>query len=41
MPSESWRYRVEGLVEEAMGGLPFDVVYADEIPEQERGAWGL
>lgn len=41
IPSEYWRYRVEGLVEEALGGLPFDVVYADEIPEQERGAWGL
>lgn len=41
LPSESWRYRVEGIVENVMDGLPFDVVYLDEIPEKERGAWRL
>jgi predicted nucleotidyltransferase len=26
------KYAIEGMVEDALGGLPFDVVYLDEIP---------
>jgi predicted nucleotidyltransferase len=26
------KYAIEGLVEDCLGGLPFDVVYLDEIP---------
>jgi predicted nucleotidyltransferase len=26
------KYAIEGTVEDALGGLPFDVVYLDEIP---------
>jgi predicted nucleotidyltransferase len=26
------KYAIEGSVEDALGGLPFDVVYLDEIP---------
>lgn len=29
-PSE-WRYRIEGLVEDVMGLIPFDVIYLDEL----------
>ena len=27
------KYTFEGMVEDALGGLPFDVIYLDEIPE--------
>lgn len=30
------RYRIEGLVEDALGGLPFDVVYLDEVAPARR-----
>ncbi|MBA1143843.1 MULTISPECIES: nucleotidyltransferase family protein [Mesorhizobium] len=26
------KYAIEGLVEDCLGGLPFDVVYLDEVP---------
>jgi predicted nucleotidyltransferase len=26
------KYAIEGTVEDALGGLPFDVVYLDEVP---------
>jgi predicted nucleotidyltransferase len=26
------KYGIEGLVEDCLGGLPFDVVYLDEVP---------
>jgi predicted nucleotidyltransferase len=30
------KYAIEGLVEERLGGLPFDVVYLDEVPPRKR-----
>lgn len=27
------KYAIEGIVEDALGGLPFDLVYVDELPE--------
>ena len=30
------RYRIEGLVEDALQGLPFDVVYLDEVKPERR-----
>ncbi len=35
---DGWRYRIETLVEAAAAGLPFDVVYADELAEPWRSA---
>jgi predicted nucleotidyltransferase len=32
------RYAIEGVVEDEMGGLPFDVVYLDEVPPADRTA---
>jgi predicted nucleotidyltransferase len=32
------RYRIEGLVEDALEGLPFDVVYLDEVAPTRRAA---
>jgi predicted nucleotidyltransferase len=32
------RYAIEGVVEDEMGGLPFDVVYLDEISPPDRMA---
>ena len=32
------RYRIEGLVEETLEGLPFDVVYLDEVAPERRTA---
>ena len=29
-PSQ-WRYRIEGVVEDVMGLVPFDVIYLDEL----------
>jgi len=26
------KYAIEGIVEDCLGGLPFDVVYLDEVP---------
>ena len=26
------KYAIEGTIEDALGGLPFDVVYIDELP---------
>ena len=31
------RYRLEGQVEEALGGWPFDVIYLDEVAPARRG----
>lgn len=37
LPDESMRYRIETEVERIMEGLPFDVVYLDEVqPESLR-----
>jgi predicted nucleotidyltransferase len=30
------RYRIEGAVEEAAEGFPFDVIYLDEVPAPRR-----
>jgi predicted nucleotidyltransferase len=30
------RYRIEGIVEDELGGLPFDVVYLDEVAPAKR-----
>lgn len=30
------KYAIEGKVEDILGGFPFDVVYAEEIPEYKR-----
>jgi len=30
------KYRIEGVVEDCLGDLPFDVVYIDEIPAWKR-----
>lgn len=27
------KYAIEGVVEDALAGMPFDVVYADELPQ--------
>ena len=27
------KYAIEGIVEDELGGLPFDVVYLDELPQ--------
>lgn len=35
---EELRYRVEGLVEDCLEGLPFDVVYLDEVAPERRAA---
>jgi predicted nucleotidyltransferase len=32
----SRKYAIEGVVEDALGGLPFDVIYLDEIPAHRR-----
>jgi predicted nucleotidyltransferase len=32
------RYRIEGLVEDTLEGLPFDVVYLDEVAPERRAA---
>lgn len=32
-----WRYRIEGLVEDVMGGKPFDVIYLDELSPGRAG----
>jgi predicted nucleotidyltransferase len=32
------RYRIEGWVEEALGGLPFDPLYLDEVAPERRAA---
>jgi predicted nucleotidyltransferase len=32
-----WRYRIEGLVEDVMGGKPFDVIYLDELSSGRAG----
>jgi predicted nucleotidyltransferase len=32
------RYGIEGLVEETLEGLPFDVVYLDEVAPERRAA---
>ena len=29
------KYAIEGIVEDELGGIPFDVVYRDEIPPSE------
>ncbi|WP_020185411.1 nucleotidyltransferase domain-containing protein [Methylopila sp. 73B] len=29
------KYGIEGLVEDRLGGLPFDVIYLDEIPAEK------
>ena len=34
----AWRYRLESVVEDVVGGLPFDVIYLDEVPEHRREA---
>ncbi len=34
----AWRYRLESIVEDAVGGLPFDVIYLDEVPPHRRDA---
>lgn len=26
-----WKYRIEGVVEDVMNGVPFDVIYEDEL----------
>ena len=31
------KYAIEGIVEDALGGLPFDVVYQDEVPAWKLG----
>jgi predicted nucleotidyltransferase len=33
---EELRYQIEGLVEDRMEGLPFDVVYLDEVAPERR-----
>lgn len=33
----SLKYAIEGVVEDSLGGLPFDVIYLDEVPEWRRG----
>jgi predicted nucleotidyltransferase len=33
---EGLHYRIEAAVEDVMAGLPFDVVYLDELPEPAR-----
>jgi predicted nucleotidyltransferase len=30
------RYGIEGIVEEALGGRPFDVLYLDEVPPERQ-----
>ena len=30
------RYAIEGIVEDELSGIPFDVIYADEIPAHKR-----
>jgi predicted nucleotidyltransferase len=30
------RYAIEGIVEDGLDGIPFDVIYQDEIPEHKR-----
>lgn len=30
------KYAIESLVEDALEGLPFDVIYLDEIPQSRR-----
>lgn len=30
------KYTIESLVEDCMGGLPFDVIYLDELPAPKR-----
>jgi hypothetical protein len=32
------RYRIEGVVEDCLGGFPFDVLYLDEVPSERRAA---
>jgi predicted nucleotidyltransferase len=32
------RYRIEGLVEDSLEGMPFDVVYLDEVAPDSRAA---
>lgn len=34
LPHDRLRYRIEGCVEDIMGPIPFDVIYADEV------SWG-
>lgn len=29
------KYGIEGIVEECLGGLPFDVIYLDEVPTRK------
>jgi hypothetical protein len=31
----SLKYRIEGVVEDCLGGIPFDVIYLDEIPARK------
>ncbi|MCG5541548.1 MULTISPECIES: nucleotidyltransferase family protein [unclassified Halorhodospira] len=35
LPDEELRYRLERVIEEAMDGIPFDVVYLDEVSHPE------
>jgi predicted nucleotidyltransferase len=35
---ENLRYGIEGLVEDCLEGLPFDVVYLDEVAPERRAA---
>jgi predicted nucleotidyltransferase len=32
-------YTVEAELEDVMGGLPFDVVYLELLPEEQRAKW--
>jgi predicted nucleotidyltransferase len=33
------KYAIEGIVEDALGGIPFDVVYLDEVPAWKVSAF--
>ena len=30
------KYGIEGIIEDHLGGFPFDVVYLDEVPDRKR-----
>ncbi len=33
---ELYMYRVEGRIEEILGGIPFDLIYLDTLPQEQR-----